>query len=169
MNVPVEIREIRIPAFVRSLPENIVEQLIGVPGGYRLQRSIGEGMRAQWRIKVPLFFHTRTDLGLPTTGQFEQALTYRITERSIRLLIKPCYGRDGFNYVHSLTKGRKGIEGRHYTPVLDRLAPGGNVRGTTSRTYERLRDAMMFVLRKWISEHSPVILNRAIAAARGRT
>ncbi len=168
MNVPIVIKEVRIPGFVRQLPRNIVEQLIGVQGGFRLQRSIGEGMRAKWRIKVPLFFHRRADLGLPTTGQFERALTYRVTEHNIRFVIKPCYGRDGFNYVHSLTKGRRGVQGKHYVPALDCLLPGGSTRGTTSQTYERLKDAMMFVLRKWIKEHSPAILDRAIAAARGK-
>jgi len=165
MWVNVEVKRIRIPRFVKKLPDNVVQAFMGRPA-YRIQRSVGEHLRLWWRRMTPSYFGVRRRLGLPVTKQWERALTYRVEPRAVKFEVKPCLGRDGFNYALSLMYGRKGIEGKHYVVCFDRLVPGGRVRATTSRTF----DDMMKAARKYFEENigtwSRVILERAIAIAR---
>lgn len=170
MTASLEVKKIVIPGFVKKLPYNIVNQLIRKEGNYRLQRSIGEHLRNAWKTKVPLYFHRRTDLQLPVTHQFEKAMTYKITSHSITFSLKPCHGSDGFNYVHSLMKGKRGIEGRHFVPDkgFDCLVPRGNVRPSSAKTFERLMSSIKTTFTTGIGEWSKKMLDRAIHAAGGK-
>lgn len=168
MTVTIFIERIIIPPFVRKLPFNILDQLIGTAGGSRLQRSIAEHLRHAWKIKVPLYFHRRSDLGLSTTGQFENAFTYKISRDFVDFLVRPCLGSDGFNYAQSLIKGRKGISGRHYTSAIGKLVRGGEMRGTTDETFQNLMESLRTHFDINIGIWGREMLDRAARAAGGR-
>jgi len=163
--VNVEVKRIRIPRFVEKLPNNIVDAFMGRPA-YRIQRSIGERFRMWWRRTAPAYFDVRRRLGLPVTHQWEKALTYKVEPRAVKFEVRPCLGRDGFNYALSLMYGRKGIDGKHYVMKFDRLVQGGKVRGTTSRTFDDMMKAARRYFEENIGAWSKVIMDRAIRIAK---
>jgi hypothetical protein len=161
----VEIKKVKIPNFLRNMPDNVSAQLVGVPGGYRLQRSLGEQMRLEWRKLVPQLFNVRANLGLPVSGQFRDAFTYRISEKELRFVVKPCADKNGFNYAPSLMHGRGAIEGAHFVPALDVLLPGGSTRGTTSDTFDKLMSQMTNFFRGIVGPTGRRMMARAVEAA----
>ena len=165
--VNVEVKRIEIPRFVEKLPNNIVDAFMGRPA-FRIQRSIGERLRMWWRREAPEFWNKRRRLGLPVTHQWEKALTYKVEPRAVRFLVKPCLGRDGFNYALSLMYGKKSIKGKHYVLKFDCLMPGGNVMQTTRRSFLAYMKLMRQYFEENIGAWSRVIMDRAIRIARSR-
>lgn len=153
----IKVKSVYIPRWVKRLPENIIDELIGRKGGYRMQNVMIRDTKKKWGIWVDEIFNARKGHGLETTGQFAKALEGHPTKYKVDFSVRPCFSQeDGYPYHLSLMYGRDEIPGRRYLGYFDSRKDfsiersGAFISGTGTENY----DLLMIKMREYLRSRS---------------